>query len=93
MQKYVLGIAAAAGLLSLAPVAASASNALPEATKTSSAVVRADWDDCGPRCQYWRHRRWEARREHWRREQWRREHYGYGYGYRPYYNYGWNRTW
>lgn len=89
MRNLILGLTAAAGLLAVAPVAASAAPVVPGVAH-SSAIQRADWDDCGPRCRYWRHRRWEqARREHWRWEH-RRDEYGWHQPYGYYgYNYGW----
>lgn len=91
MRNTIVALAAAAGMLVLAPLTASAapSAAVPQVTH-ATAIQQADWA-CGPRCRYWRHRRWEhARREHWRWEHrhygWRHtphhEWYGYNYGYR-----------
>jgi len=92
MRNIIFGLTAAAGLLAVAPVAASAAPVVPIAPGIShSAIQRADWDYCGPRCQYWRHRRWEhARREHWR---WERRH-EYGWRHEPYaYQYGYSNGW
>ncbi|HET8996373.1 MAG TPA: hypothetical protein VFN42_06865 [Acetobacteraceae bacterium] len=81
MHKLFTAGIALAGVFGLVPLAAAAAPLAPAPQAAVTATVQhVDWDNdhCGPRCQYWRHRRWE--REHaWRREQWRREHYGWNY--------------
>ena len=83
MRKILIALAATTGLT--IPCAAGASAASPapiEVPVATSAVHQADWY-CGPRCQYWHHRRW-AERHHW----WHEHHYptyGYDYSYGRYY--------
>jgi hypothetical protein len=48
----------------------------------SSAIQKADY--CGPRCEYWHHRRWEESR-HWRDYHRGYSRYGYNNGYGYYY--------
>ena len=63
MRKTLIAFAATTGLIGLSCVGASASTAIPKpATDHVSSVQKANWDDCGPRCQFWRHRRWEEQR-------------------------------
>ncbi len=85
MRKTLLGLVAVTGLLTVAG-AASAAPLRPADVGVSGAVQQADWY-CGPRCEYWRHRRWEERRwEEYHR--WHPYQYGYNYndyGYRYYY--------
>jgi len=83
MRKLFTTTIALAGVLGLVPLAASAAPAaLPTAPQAmiGASVQHADWDDgdCGPRCQYWRHRRWEHQRAE-RRNEWRREHHEWDY--------------
>ncbi|MBV9247671.1 MAG: hypothetical protein JO227_00285 [Acetobacteraceae bacterium] len=84
MRKLMIGLAAAMSLAGLAPLAASAATHAPVVTPSQSIVHQADWY-CGPRCNYWRHRRWEH--ERWEHRRWEESHrypyYGrYGYAYR-----------
>ncbi len=87
MRKTLIALAATTGLIGLSSVGASAAPVIPPASMNqASAVQKAEWGYCGPRCQYWQHRRWEAHRE-WRQHEWREHHhpyYGYNY-YRGYY--------
>ena len=79
MRKTLIALAAATGLIGLGTVGASAASAIPAQMPAQAASIhQADW--CGPRCEYWRHRRWEERRE------WREHHHPY-YGYNGYYGY------
>jgi hypothetical protein len=90
MRKTLVTLAAASGLLMLAPLAASAApvTAAPRPV-AAPGVQLADWY-CGPRCEYWRHRRWEHERwEHHRRWEHRRWEEGRYYPYQ--YRYGWYR--
>jgi hypothetical protein len=85
VRKTLIALAATTGLIGLSSVGASAASAIP-AESHLTAVQKADWGYCGPRCRYWQHRRWEARRD-WREHQWREHHrpyYGYNY-YNGYY--------
>lgn len=82
MRKTLITLAATGAFLTLAPVTASfaaTASPAPSAQARDDAIQQADWY-CGPRCEYWRHRRWE---EH-RRWEWNRYH-GYQYGYNDYY--------
>jgi hypothetical protein len=91
MRKTLIALAATTGLLALGSVSASAAPLAPLhnpalAATDGSAIQKADWY-CGPRCEYWRHRRWQ---EHRRWEEGRRlQQYGYNNGYynRGYYGY------
>ena len=80
MRKTLIALTAATGLIGLGTIGASAAPTAPvRVPAQASAIQQADWY-CGPRCEYWRHRRWEER--HWHR------YYGYNrdyYGYNPYY--------
>jgi hypothetical protein len=77
VRKTLIALTATAGLIGLGTIGASAAPLAPvHAPVQASAVVQADW--CGPRCEYWRHRRWEERRE-WRGRQY--PYYGYNGGY------------
>lgn len=84
MRNTLIAAAAAAGFLTMGTIGASAAPVMPNhgldpvRAAEHATIQQADWGwYCGPRCQYWRHRRWE---EHHR---WRDYHYGYnGYGYR-----------
>ncbi len=86
MRKTLIALAATAGFIGLGTFGASAAPLTPlHAPAQASNIQQADWY-CGPRCEYWRHRRWEERREHW----WRERHdpyYSYNRGYYgyPYY--------
>jgi hypothetical protein len=87
VRKTLIALAAATGLIGLSSVGASAATVIPApAADRLSAVQRADWDGCGPRCRYWQHRRWEAERHRWREHQWREYHRPY-YGYNYYHGY------
>ena len=88
MRKTLIALTATAGLIGLGTIGASAAPLAPvHAPAQASAVHQADWY-CGPRCEYWRHRRWEDRRE-WRPRN--NPYYGYNGGYygnnRGYYSY------
>jgi hypothetical protein len=85
MRKTLFALTATVGLLSLGSVGASAvaPGALaPAAQPATAAIQQADWY-CGPRCEYWHHRRWVERHRYWRHEYY--PYYGYNYGYRSYY--------
>jgi len=81
VRKTLITLAATTGLIGLGSIGVSAAPvvAVQPAPQTAS-VQKADWY-CGPRCQYWHHRRWEARHA------WRYHHpyYGYNYPYHYYY--------
>ena len=87
MRKTLIALAATTGLIGLGSIGASAAPLTPlNAPVQASNIQQADW--CGPRCEYWRHRRWEERRH----EEWRAHHPYYSYnrdyygrGYYPYY--------
>ena len=92
MRKTLIALAATTGRLGFGTIGASALTLGPvngsEQARTAegSVIQKADWY-CGPRCQYWRHRRWEGRHE-WREQ--RYPYYGYNnryYGYGGYYGY------
>ena len=84
MRKTLIALTAATGLIGLGTIGASAAPLVPvHAPAQASAIHQADWY-CGPRCEYWRHRRWEERRE-WRGE---RQNPYYGYNQRGYYSNG-----
>lgn len=78
MRRTLIALAAATGLISLGTIGASAAPTVPVQAPAASNIHQADWD-CGPRCQYWRHRHWEAQHE------WREHHpyYSYNRGYYP----------
>ncbi len=83
MRKTLIALAATTGLIGLGTVGASAApaNSPVQVPAQAANIQQADWG-CGPRCEYWRHRRWEEHRE------WREHHNPY-YGYnRGYYGYG-----
>ena len=91
MRNTMIAIAATAGFLGCGSLAASAATTVAgngnviqaKLVEGPAALVQnIDWY-CGPRCQYWRHRRWE---QHHR---WHHDYYRYGYncyngGYRYY---------
>jgi hypothetical protein len=80
VRKTLIALAATTGLIGLGTIGASAAPAVPAPMQAQAANIhQADW--CGPRCDYWRHRRWEARHD------WREHHHPY-YGYNGYYGYG-----
>ena len=81
MRRTLIALAATVGLMGLASVGASAAAVAPmNAPAQASNIQQADWY-CGPRCEYWRHRRWEERRYWW--YQHHNPYYGYNYyGYR-----------
>jgi hypothetical protein len=86
VRKTLIALAATTGLIGLSSIGASAATMVPApAIDQSSAVQKADWGYCGPRCQYTQHRRWEAQRE-WRHHEWREHHNPY-YGYNSYRGY------
>lgn len=81
MRNTMIAIAATACLLALGAIAASAApmhGFAPVQVLDHQAVQHAGWY-CGPRGQYWRHRRWDEHR-HWRE-------YRYGYNGRHGYDY------
>jgi hypothetical protein len=84
VRKTLIALTAATGLIGLGTIGASAAPVAPvHAPAQASAIHQADWY-CGPRCQYWRHRRWEERHEH------HYPYYGYNnryYGSGAYYGY------
>jgi hypothetical protein len=82
VRKTLIALTAATGLIGLGTIGASAASVAPAHMPAQAAAIQqADWY-CGPRCEYWRHRRWEERHE------WREHHYRY-YGYnRGYYGDG-----
>jgi hypothetical protein len=88
VRKTMIALAAATGVLGLGTIGASAvtpapMNASDQArTMEGSAIQKADY--CGPRCEYWRHRRWEESR-HWRDYHRGYDRYGYNNGYGYYY--------
>ncbi len=86
MRNTLIALAAATGLMGLGSVTTSAAPVIVPAHSTiqTSAVQQADWY-CGPRCQYWHHRRWEEHHA-WR---YRQGYYGYNYNYA--YPYGYYR--
>lgn len=93
MRKLLATLPLATGLLSFVPLAATAAPAAPISEQQAAAyglVQPADWY-CGPRCQYWQHRRWEEHQRweeghrwhdynRWRDYNWR-DYNRYGYGY------------
>lgn len=87
MRKTVITLATTAGILGFGTVGASALPAGPmqgshQVRPTEGALIqKADWY-CGPRCQYWHHRRWEQR--HYDRYGYN-GYYGYNRGYNGYY--------
>jgi sterol desaturase/sphingolipid hydroxylase (fatty acid hydroxylase superfamily) len=84
MRKTLAALAVASGFVSLVPLTAVAGPVAPPSQRVGVAASvtaqPAEWY-CGPRCEYWHHRRWE---EHRRREESHRWHHYHGYGY----NYG-----
>jgi hypothetical protein len=87
VRKTLIALAVTTSLIGLTTVGTSAATRMPApATDQVSAVKKADWYDCGPRCQYWHHRRAEeARHQWWREHEWREHHPYYGYNYYGYY--------
>ncbi len=88
MRKTLIALAATSGLIGLGNVGASASPAMPRHVPAQAATIQPAAWYCGPRCEYWRHRRWEAHRE-WREHHYR-PYYSYNngyYGYGGYYHY------
>ncbi len=83
MRKTLLALTATAGLIGFSSLAASAAPLTRVDAPQASAIHQADWN-CGPRCQYWHHRRWEESRRDWR---WHHErpYYSYNNGYGYYY--------
>jgi hypothetical protein len=80
VRKTWIAFAATIGIVALGNIGASAAPATPLAAPAQlSGVQQADWY-CGPRCQYWRHRRWVARHH------WRYQHHQPNYGYNGYYH-------
>jgi hypothetical protein len=88
VRKTLIALAATTGLIGLTSVGASAASVIPASpVNEASAVQKADWGYCGPRCQYWQHRRWEeSRYQRWREREWREHHNPY-YGYNSYRGY------
>jgi len=84
MRKNLIALAAITGLMGLSGASAASVAPLHQQAQPA-AIEKADWY-CGPRCQYWRHRRWEESREPSRWEHRYHPYYGYGYGHR-YYDY------
>jgi hypothetical protein len=81
MRKTLIALAATTGLIGLGTLGASAAPLAPLHTPQQvSAVQKADWY-CGPRCQYWHHRRWEERHA----SRWQHHYYGSNYPYHYYY--------
>jgi hypothetical protein len=78
VRKTLIALSAATGLFGLGGIGASATT-LP--IPRTSAIQQVDWY-CGPRCEYWQHRRWEERHG-WSHEH-RRPYYGYSYDYGRY---------
>ena len=78
MRKTLIALAATTGIVGLGGFAASAAPvaAVQHAQQTAD-IQKADWY-CGPRCQYWHHRRWEERHA-W--HSYHRPNYGYNYHY------------
>jgi hypothetical protein len=82
VRKTLIALTATTGLIALGTIGASAAPATPmHRPAQASAIQQADWY-CGPRCEYWHHRRWEEQRAY--RYQHRNPYYGYGYGNYPY---------
>jgi hypothetical protein len=89
MRKTLIALAATTGMLALGSIGASAAPLAPVHAPTGvSGIQQADWN-CGPRCEYWRHRHWEERR--WRESQYPRYGYNSGYYNRGNYGYGYYR--
>ncbi len=77
MRKTLIALAATTGIVGIGGFTASAAPvaAVPH-IQPATDVQKADWY-CGPRCEYWHHRRWEERHA------WQRYHHpNYGYNYR-----------
>lgn len=73
MRNLLATLPIAAGLLGFAPLAVSAAPVPPITemqTETDGLIQKADWY-CGPRCQYWQHRRWEEHRRWHDYNRWR----------------------
>lgn len=78
MRNTLIALAAATGLVGLGGATASAAPVVvPAQAAQSPAIQPADYY-CGPRCQYWHHRRWEERHAYWG---YHRGYYGYNYPY------------
>ena len=75
MRKTLIALSTATGLLGLGGVGASAAT---WQVPGISATQQVGWY-CGPRCEYWHHRRWEERHGSWHEHH--RPHYGYSYNY------------
>ena len=77
MRKTLIALAATTGLIGLGSFGAAAAPVVAVRPVPQTATVqKADWY-CGPRCEYWHHRRWEERHA------WQRYHHpNYGYNYR-----------
>ena len=94
MRKTMIALAATTGLIGLGTFGRIGGTGCAWDTyrRRVSAVQQADWY-CGPRCEYWRHRRWEQRHSYWLKHRsptvLRLQHYNNGYGndngYGPYY--------
>jgi hypothetical protein len=83
VRKILIALAATTGLTLLGAVGASAATSTPNLGSASvSAIHPADWY-CGPRCQYWHHRRWVERHRWWHAHHY--PAYGYNYYYYGYY--------
>jgi hypothetical protein len=84
MRRTLLTLATATGLMGgMVGLGASGASAAPVTplnvpVQASANIQQADWY-CGPRCEYWRHRRWEERHGYWREH--RYPYYGYNYNY------------
>lgn len=78
MRKTLIALAATTGIFGLSSFAASAAPVVAmQPAPQAGLAQKADWY-CGPRCEYWHHRRWEERHA------WQRYHnpyYGYNYPY------------
>ena len=79
MRKTLIALSAATGLTTLGSIATAAAPVVVPAhpVAQTSAIQQADWY-CGPRCQYWHHRRWEEHHAWWR---YHHGYYGYNYPY------------
>jgi len=78
VRKTLIALAAATGFVGLGSFAASAAPVVAvQPAPQAGLTQKADWY-CGPRCEYWHHRRWEERHE-WR--SYRQPYYGYNYRY------------
>jgi hypothetical protein len=94
VRKTLIALAATTGLLGFGTIGASAltlgpaNNSDQVRAPEGSVIQKADWY-CGPRCEYWRHRRWEEHRRWDEGQRWRNNnYYGYNrYGYNGAYGY------